>query len=71
MTHLVFNTDVLALSIIFTALLAAHLYFKIRNLRKVINALLLQTRNGRKEREALETKLQKLKWQNEILKEAK
>ena len=71
MTHLAIDNDVLALSIIFTTLLAVHLYFKIRNLRKVINALLLQTRNGRKEREALETKLQKLKWQNEILKEAK
>ena len=71
MTHLAINTDVLALSIIFTALLAIHLYFKMRNMRKVIKALLLQTHNERKEKEALRVKYGKLKLQNEILKEAK
>ena len=69
MTHLAINTDVLALSIIFITLLATYLYFKIRNMRKVIKALLLQTDNARDERIALEIKVAKLQWQNEILKE--
>lgn len=71
MTHLAINTDILALSIIFITLLAVHLYFKIKSMRKVINALSLQTDRGRKERIALEVKVERLKWQNEILKEAK
>ena len=71
MTHLAINTDVLALSIIFTALLAIHLYFKIRNMRKVIKALLLQADYARNEQNALEVKVERLKLQNEILKEAK
>ena len=69
MTHLAINTDVLALSIIFITLLATYLYFKIRNMRKVIKALLLQTDSARDERIALEIKVAKLQWQNEILKE--
>ena len=69
MTHLAINTDVLALSIIFITLLATYLYFKIRNMRKVTKALLLQTDNARDERIALEIKVAKLQWQNEILKE--
>ena len=71
MTHLAINTDILALSIIFVTLLAVHLYFKIKSMRKVINALSLQADRGRKERIALEVKVERLKWQNEILKEAK
>ena len=71
MTHLAINTDILALSIIFITLLAVHLYFKIKSMRKVINALSLQADRGRKERIALEVKVERLKWQNEILKEAK
>ena len=71
MTQIAINSDILALSIIFIALLAMHLYFKIANLRKVNKALWLQVDNGRMEREALEIKLQQLKWQNQILKEVK
>ena len=71
MTHLAINTDILALSIIFITLLAVHLYFKIRRMRKVIKAMLLQADYARDERNALEVKVERLKWQNEILKEAK
>ena len=71
MTHLAINTDVLALSIIFTALLAIHLYFKIRSMRKVFKALLLQADRARNEQNVLEVKVERLKLQNEILKEAK
>ena len=71
MTHLAINTDVLALSIIFMTLLAIHLYFRIRTMRKVIKALFLQADHAREERDTLQAKYQKLKLQNEILKEAK
>ena len=71
MTHLAINTDVLVLSIIFITLLAVHLYFKIRSMRTVIKALFLQADNVREENVKLKVQLQRLKWQNEILKEAK
>ena len=71
MTHLSINTDVLALSIIVMTILAIHLYFKIRTMRKVIKALMLQADYAREERDVLRAKYQKLKLQNEILKEAK
>ena len=71
MTHLVIDTDVLALSIIFISLLSIHLYFKISDLRKVIKAYMLQAQSARKEHRSLEVKLNQLKLQNEILREAK
>ena len=71
MTHLAINTDVLALSIIFITLLAVHLYFKIRSMRKAIKAFLLQAEYERGENVRLQVRLQQLKYQNEILKEAK
>ena len=71
MTHLAFNTDVLAISIIVITLFSTHMYFKIKSMRKIINAYKLQADYERKEKTKLETKLQQLKWQNEILKEAK
>ena len=71
MTHLAINTDILALSIIFITFLAIHLYFKIRSMRIVIKALFLQADNAREENVKLKVQLQRLKWQNEILKEAK
>ena len=69
MTHLAINTDLLALSIIFLTFLAVHLYFKIRMMRKVIKSLLCQEDNQREENVKLKIQLQRLKWQNEILKE--
>ena len=69
MTHLAINTDLLALSIIFLTFLTVHLYFKIRMMRKVIKSLLCQEDNQREENVKLKIQLQRLKWQNEILKE--
>lgn len=71
MTNLAINTDLLALSIIFITFLAIHLYFKIRSMRTVIKALFLQVDNAHDENIKLKVQLQRLKLQNEILKEAK
>ena len=71
MTHLAINTDLLALSIIFITLLAIHLYFKIRSMRKVIKALFLQVELEQNEKIEIKSKMYKLKLQNEILREKK